>query len=206
MADGVAGLAGHRKHDHQRIFHESALGGVMGLVDVQAELAHAGKIACPVLGHDAGHAAAHKKDVPGLKDDPGQHVQLLLKLRRAGLFQKVDDLRHIVLDRRLLCLFQMLAQPDLELRVAVAARLFAEPEDGGGRHMGGIRKLPDAHIAHLVRVPHNILINFQLQIIQAADHFFAEHRPPLPRGGFCSSILYFLPRYNSPAQKKAAAW
>ena len=171
----------------------------------QAELAHAGKIACPVLGHDAGHAAAHKKDVPGLKDDPGQHVQLLLKLRRAGLFQKVDDLRHIVLDRRLLCLFQMLAQPDLELRVAVAARLFAEPEDGGGRHMGGIRKLPDAHIAHLVRVPHNILINFQLQIIQAADHLFAEHRPPLPRGGFCSSILYFLLRYNSPAQKKAAA-
>ena len=72
--------------------------------------------------------------------------------------------------------------------------------------MGGIRKLPDAHIAHLVRVPHNILINFQLQIIQAADHLFAEHRPPLPRGGFCSSILYFLPRYNSPAQKKAAAW
>ena len=113
----------------------------MGLVDVQAELAHAGKIACPVLGHDAGHAAAYKKDVPGLKNDPGQHVQLLLKLRRAGLFQKVDDLRHIVLDRRLLCLFQMLAQPDLELRIAVAARLFAEPEDGGGRHMGGIRKL-----------------------------------------------------------------
>ena len=33
--------------------------------------------------------------------------------------------------------------------------------------MGGIRKLPDAHIAHLVRVPHNILINFQFQIIQA---------------------------------------
>ena len=165
---------------------------VEGVGDAEGKLAQIGQIPCAILRHAAGVADAHQKHPLGPGDEPGGFVQRGVVLRRAHPPQKVLQLVQGVGQMSLLVGARLLFELPFELRIAVAAHLFAEVQHRGGGNVGLGSQLADAHERHRVGALVDIAVDQQFQLVQALDLLCSEqfHETLL----LLSGILWFY--YN----------